>query len=66
MASAEWVSSETSAGPANAPASMRTSFSMGSGLAGVSSDGLIRMDLSHGLKGPAKEFRIDLYLDALM
>ena len=29
-------------------------------------DGLIRMDLSHGLKGPYKGFRIDLYLDAIL
>ena len=36
------------------------------GLGGSVLDGLIRMDLSHGLKGPAKEFRIDFYLDALL
>ena len=29
-------------------------------------DGLIRMDLSHGLNGLAKQFRIDLHLDALL
>ena len=29
-------------------------------------DGLVRLDVSHGLKGPAKEFRIDFYLDALL
>jgi hypothetical protein len=29
-------------------------------------DGLIRMDLSHGLKGPEKRFRFDLYLDAIL
>lgn len=29
-------------------------------------DGLVRIDLSHGLNGPAKQFRIDLYLDAIL
>jgi hypothetical protein len=29
-------------------------------------DGLVRMDLSHGLKGPEKRFRFDLYLDAIL
>jgi len=29
-------------------------------------DRLFRMDLFHGLNGPAKELRIDLYLDALL
>lgn len=29
-------------------------------------DGLIRMDLSHGLRGPEKRLRFDLYLDALL
>ena len=29
-------------------------------------DGLIRLDLSHGLRGPEKRFRVDLYLDALL
>lgn len=29
-------------------------------------DGLIRMDLSHGLKGPEKRFRFDFYLDAIL
>ena len=38
----------------------------GVGLGGSVLDGLIRMDLSHGLSGPAKQFRIDLYLDALL
>jgi len=38
----------------------------GIGVGGSVLDGLLRMDLSHGLEGPAKEFRIDLYLDALM
>jgi hemolysin activation/secretion protein len=36
------------------------------GVGGSVLDGLFRMDLSRGLKGPAREFRIDLYLDALM
>ena len=26
----------------------------------------IRMDLSHGLRGPEKRFRFDLYLDAIL
>jgi hypothetical protein len=38
----------------------------GVGLGGSVLDGLIRLDLSHGLNGPAKQFRIDLYLDALL
>ena len=38
----------------------------GVGLGGSVFDGLIRMDLSHGLTGPFKQFRIDLYLDALL
>ena len=38
----------------------------GIGLGGSVLDGLIRLDLSHGLTGPAKEFRIDLYIDALL
>jgi len=29
-------------------------------------DGLIRMDLSHGLRGPERRLRFDLYLDALL
>ncbi len=29
-------------------------------------DGLIRMDLSHGLRGPRKRLRFDLYLDAIL
>lgn len=28
--------------------------------------GLIRMDLSHGLRGPARALRLDLYLDAIL
>ena len=38
----------------------------GVGLGGSILDGLIRLDLSHGLKGPHKGFRIDLYLDAIL
>ncbi len=38
----------------------------GVGVGGSILDGLIRMDISHGLKGPDKQFRIDLYLDAIM
>ena len=38
----------------------------GVGLGGSVLDGLFRIDLSHGLNGPAKQFRIDLYLDALL
>ena len=41
-------------------------FLYGIGVGGGVLDGLIRMDLSHGLNGPAKQFRIDLYLDALL
>jgi hypothetical protein len=29
-------------------------------------DGLIRMDVSQGLRGPGKHFRVDLYLDAIL
>jgi hypothetical protein len=29
-------------------------------------DGLIRFDISHGLKGPDKAFRVDMYLDAIL
>ena len=36
------------------------------GVGGSILDGLFRMDLSHGLNGPAREFRIDLYLDAIL
>ena len=36
----------------------------GIGLGGSILDGLIRLDLSHGLKGPQRRFRVDLYLDA--
>ena len=38
----------------------------GVGLGGSVLDGLIRLDLSHGLTGPHKRFRIDLYLDAIL
>ena len=38
----------------------------GVGVGGSLLDGLFRMDLSHGLNGPAKQFRIDLYLDAIL
>ena len=29
-------------------------------------DGLVRFDVSQGLTGPTKQFRVDLYLDALL
>ena len=38
----------------------------GVGVGGSVFDGLFRLDLSHGLTGPEKQFRIDLYLDALL
>jgi hypothetical protein len=38
----------------------------GAGLGFSLMDGLIRMDFSHGLKGPEKRFRFDLYLDAIL
>ena len=41
-------------------------FLYGAGLGFSLLDGLIRMDLSHGLKGPEKRFRFDLYLDAIL
>ena len=52
-------------------AGLRTNFGWddvlyGIGVGGSVIDGLIRMDLSHGLTGPFKQFRIDLYLDALL
>ena len=52
-------------------AGLRTDFNgddllYGVGLGGSVLDGLFRMDLSHGLTGPDKQFRIDLYLDALL
>ncbi len=38
----------------------------GIGVGGSVLDGLIRVDFSQGLRGPAKDFRIDLYLDAIL
>jgi hypothetical protein len=38
----------------------------GAGLGFSVLDGLIRADFSHGLKGPDKRFRFDLYLDAIL
>ncbi len=38
----------------------------GVGVGGSLLDGLIRMDISHGLRGPARSLRLDLYLDAIM
>jgi len=38
----------------------------GAGLGFSLLDGLVRFDLSHGLKGPEKRFRLDLYLDAIL
>jgi len=38
----------------------------GAGLGFSLMDGLVRMDFSHGLKGPDKRFRFDLYLDAIL
>jgi hypothetical protein len=38
----------------------------GVGIGGSVLDGLIRMDLSHGIRGPKKRFRVDLYLDAIL
>jgi hemolysin activation/secretion protein len=38
----------------------------GVGVGGSVLDGLVRFDLSHGLTGPQKQFRIDLYADALL
>lgn len=38
----------------------------GIGLGGSVLDGLIRLDLSHGLKGPHRRFRVDLRLDAIL
>ncbi len=36
------------------------------GIGGSILDGLIRMDLSHGIRGPGKRFRVELYLDAIL
>ncbi len=38
----------------------------GVGIGGSLLDGLVRMDLSHGLRGPARSLRVDLYLDAIL
>jgi hypothetical protein len=38
----------------------------GAGVGASLLDGLVRFDLSHGLRGPEKRFRVDLYLDALL
>ncbi len=38
----------------------------GIGVGGSIMDGFIRLDLSHGLKGPGKQFRVELYLDAIL
>jgi hypothetical protein len=38
----------------------------GIGIGGSLLDGLVRFDLSHGLYGPARQFRVDLYLDGLL
>ncbi len=38
----------------------------GVGIGGSLLDGLFRIDLSHGLNGPQRQFRIDLYLDAIL
>ena len=38
----------------------------GIGVGGSVLDGLVRLDLSQGLKGPHKGFRMDLYLDAIL
>jgi len=52
-------------------AGLRTDFEWGDllygiGVGGSVLDGLLRMDLSYGLTGPLKQFRVDLYLDALL
>ena len=38
----------------------------GIGVGGSVLDGLVRVDLSHGLRGPKKRFRVDLYLDGIL
>jgi len=38
----------------------------GIGLGGSILDGIVRLDLSQGLTGPKKRFRVDLYLDAIL
>jgi hypothetical protein len=52
-------------------AGLRSDFDTGDLLYGIGIgsgvlDGLFRFDLSYGLNGPAKQFRVDLYLDALL
>jgi hypothetical protein len=41
-------------------------FLYGVGVGGSLLDGLVRMDLSHGLNGQFRTFRVDLYLDAIL
>jgi hypothetical protein len=41
-------------------------FLYGTGVGVSLLDGLVRMDLSRGLRGPDKRFRLDLYLDAIL
>ena len=38
----------------------------GIGVGGSILDGIIRLDLSQGLRGPHRRFRVDLYLDAIL
>ncbi len=38
----------------------------GVGIGGSLLDGLVRMDISQGLRGPARRLRFDLYLDAIL
>jgi hypothetical protein len=38
----------------------------GVGVGGSLLDGLLRVDLSHGINGPTRQFRIDLYLDGIL
>jgi hypothetical protein len=38
----------------------------GVGVGGSLLDGLMRVDLSHGINGPNRQFRIDLYLDGIL
>jgi hypothetical protein len=38
----------------------------GVGVGGSILDGLIRMDVSYGLDDPFGQFRVDLYLDAIL
>ncbi len=41
-------------------------FLYGVGIGGSLLDGLIRVDFSRGLNGPGRQFRLDLYLDAIL